>query len=87
VSPADLLSPRELQILAMRERGLALKQIAGELGISLNTVKWHLRNILHKTKTLSSLAAIYRVRLSCRMAPARTLADCSAPAAPPPTPP
>jgi DNA-binding NarL/FixJ family response regulator len=42
------LTPRELLILNEVVKGLANKQIADVLGISENTVKWHLKNILGK---------------------------------------
>jgi DNA-binding NarL/FixJ family response regulator len=42
---------------------LAYKEIAVELGITLATVKTHLGRVFVKTKTLSSLAAIYQLRL------------------------
>jgi DNA-binding NarL/FixJ family response regulator len=42
------LTPRELLILNEVVKGLANKQIADVLGISENTVKWHLKNILAK---------------------------------------
>jgi DNA-binding NarL/FixJ family response regulator len=42
------LTSRELLILNEVVKGLANKQIADVLGISENTVKWHLKNILGK---------------------------------------
>jgi DNA-binding NarL/FixJ family response regulator len=44
----DHLTPRELEVLGLVTRGLRNKEIAGSLGISENTVKFHLRNILDK---------------------------------------
>lgn len=42
------LSPRELEVLRMVAQGLAKRQIAEVLGISLNTVKRHVSNIFNK---------------------------------------
>ena len=44
----DHLTPRELEVLGLVTRGLRNKEIAASLGISENTVKFHLRNILDK---------------------------------------
>lgn len=44
----DGLTPRELEVLELVTRGLRNKEIGTRLGISENTVKYHLRNILEK---------------------------------------
>ena len=44
----DRLTPRELEVLELVTRGLRNKEIATQLGISENTAKYHLRNILEK---------------------------------------
>ena len=44
----DRLTERELEVLALVTAGLRNKEIAAELGISENTAKFHLRNILEK---------------------------------------
>ncbi len=46
--PEEPLNPRELDILRLLERGLANKEIARNLGLTINTVKWHLKNIYVK---------------------------------------
>lgn len=42
------LTPRELEVLELVTTGLRNKEIGARLGISENTVKYHLRNILGK---------------------------------------
>ena len=44
----DRLSDRETQVLRLVVAGLRNKEIAADLAISENTVKYHLRNILEK---------------------------------------
>jgi DNA-binding NarL/FixJ family response regulator len=47
-SGPDHLTERELDVLRLVVAGLRNKEIAADLGISENTVKFHLRNILDK---------------------------------------
>jgi DNA-binding NarL/FixJ family response regulator len=44
----DHLTPRELEVLELVTHGLRNKEIASRLGITENTAKYHLRNILEK---------------------------------------
>ena len=44
----DRLTPRELEVLDLVTQGLRNKEIASRLGITENTAKFHLRNILEK---------------------------------------
>ncbi len=44
----DSLTPREREVMMLVARGLANKQIAGDLGISEPTVKLHRGRVMHK---------------------------------------
>lgn len=58
------LSDRELEILALIDRGLSNKEIGAELYLSLNTVKWHCNNIYSKlgVKSRTKAAADAKAR-------------------------
>ena len=57
------LSPREMEILQYVTRGLSNKEIAGQLGISHQTVKNHMTAILHKLDVEDrTQAAVYALR-------------------------
>jgi DNA-binding CsgD family transcriptional regulator len=57
------LSERELQILRLVAEGFSNRQIAGQLDISENTVKVHVRNIFGKIQVASRTeASMYAVR-------------------------
>ena len=43
-----MLTPREKEVIPLLARGLLIKEIADELGISLNTAKLHSCNIYRK---------------------------------------
>jgi RNA polymerase sigma factor (sigma-70 family) len=59
----DELTERETTILRYIAEGLINKEIAEALGISENTVKIHLRNILEKLHLRNRIqAAVYAVR-------------------------
>ncbi len=47
-TPFDDLTPRELDVLELVSEGLPNKRIAKELGISVNTVKFHVNALLSK---------------------------------------
>ncbi len=46
--PGDALSPREREVLDQVAQGLTNKEVAEQLYISENTVKYHMKNILDK---------------------------------------
>jgi DNA-binding NarL/FixJ family response regulator len=52
------ISPRERQVLDCRSQGLAYKQIASKLRISMGTVKTHLQRSFQKLEANSSIEAI-----------------------------
>ena len=52
-----ILSARELQILGLIDRGLASKEIASMLSISVNTVSRHRQEILGKLQVKNSIEA------------------------------
>ena len=56
-SPIDSLTDREIDVLRLVATGLSNKQIAGQLFISEETVKVHIRNLLRKLNVHSSVAA------------------------------
>jgi DNA-binding NarL/FixJ family response regulator len=56
--PAAALTSRERTLLAALARGLDNKSLARELGISVNTVKFHLRNLYEKLNLASRAQAI-----------------------------
>lgn len=56
--PGSILTAREFEILTLVSKGLLSKQIALRLGISINTVNNHRRNILIKTGCSNTFEAI-----------------------------
>jgi DNA-binding NarL/FixJ family response regulator len=56
----DHLTDRELDVLRLVVAGLRNKEIAARLGISENTVKFHLRNILDKLHAQSRAEVVAR---------------------------
>ena len=56
--PAPALTPREMQALQLLAEGLPNKTIAGRLGISENTVKFHVNGVLGKLNAQSRAEAV-----------------------------
>jgi DNA-binding NarL/FixJ family response regulator len=44
----DILTPREWEVLELLREGLTNEEIAGRLGISFDTAKFHVSEILSK---------------------------------------
>lgn len=57
-----LLTRRELEIASMLAQGLTNSQIAGELVLSVATVKTHVRNVLRKLRAANRVEAATRFR-------------------------
>jgi DNA-binding NarL/FixJ family response regulator len=62
VAGVDPLTDQELHILRLLEAGYQNKQIAQELTISLNTVKYHLKNIFGKLGVVNRTQAARIIR-------------------------
>jgi two-component system, NarL family, nitrate/nitrite response regulator NarL len=58
--PAEDLTPREFEVLQLLAEGLTNKAIAQRLGISANTVKFHINAILQKLAAQSRTEAVVR---------------------------
>ena len=56
--PGPVLTPREMQALQLLAEGLPNKTIAGRLGISENTVKFHINAIMSKLGAQSRTEAV-----------------------------
>ncbi|MBL4847577.1 MAG: helix-turn-helix transcriptional regulator [Planctomycetes bacterium] len=61
LSRAFALSKREREVACWVQQGLSNKEIASELGISPQTVKRHLSNLLKKSKVESRTELAYRL--------------------------
>ncbi|MDG4664941.1 LuxR C-terminal-related transcriptional regulator [Mycobacterium sp. 236(2023)] len=61
-SPEEPLSVRELEILRLLERGLSNKQIARNLGVTVNTVKWYLKGTYIKLGVASRGESVSEAR-------------------------
>jgi DNA-binding CsgD family transcriptional regulator len=54
----DRLTPRELEILAMMAEGRSPAEITGALGMSPNTLRTHMQNVLTKLGVHSKMEAL-----------------------------
>jgi DNA-binding NarL/FixJ family response regulator len=59
-SAAELLTPRELDVLVAISDGLSNKAVAQKLGISLHTVKFHVESLLRKLGARTRAEAVAR---------------------------
>jgi ATP/maltotriose-dependent transcriptional regulator MalT len=60
--PEEPLNARETEILRLLERGLSNKQIARNLGVTVNTVKWYLKGIYTKLGVARRGESIFEAR-------------------------
>jgi DNA-binding NarL/FixJ family response regulator len=56
--PATALGPREIEVLQAFAGGMSTEEVATSLGISINTVRTHLKNILARLGARSKLEAV-----------------------------
>ncbi len=59
-APDRLLSPRQLEVLALVAEGLSNEEIAGRLFLTESTVKWHLAQITRRLGVANRAQAIVR---------------------------
>jgi DNA-binding NarL/FixJ family response regulator len=57
-APVEALTPREIEVVRVLADGLSNKEIAGRLGISEHTVKFHVNSILGKLGAGSRTEAV-----------------------------
>jgi DNA-binding NarL/FixJ family response regulator len=62
VEKADGLTPREEEVLELLTRGRISKEIASDLGISLDTVNSHVKHIYKKLHVRSRVEAVMKYR-------------------------
>ncbi|HEX4958163.1 MAG TPA: response regulator transcription factor [Lacibacter sp.] len=60
---SSLLSSREKEVLELLSHGLLYKEIAGQLGVTHETVKKHLKNIYQKLHVQNKIEAINKFKL------------------------
>ncbi len=60
--PLEAISARELEVLSLVARGLANRDIAAKLFVSVGTVKTHLHHILGKLDVRNRTEAVHRAR-------------------------
>lgn len=60
MAASTLLSPRESEVLALLAEGLGNKEIAARLGVSENTIKFHVSSIMDKLDAGSRTEAVAR---------------------------
>jgi ATP/maltotriose-dependent transcriptional regulator MalT len=64
VAASGEFSPQEIRILGLLERGLSNTQIAADQSVSVNTVKWYLKNIYAKLGVSNRTQCVFAIRQS-----------------------
>jgi ATP/maltotriose-dependent transcriptional regulator MalT len=64
VAPSAEFSPQEVRIIGLLERGLSNTQIADDQSVSVNTVKWYLKNIYAKLGVSNRTQCVFAIRQS-----------------------
>jgi len=65
--PGRSLTRREREVLELVAQGLANRQVAEQLGISVGTVKWHLVRIYRKLNVCNRMKAVLRAQALKRL--------------------
>jgi DNA-binding CsgD family transcriptional regulator len=52
------ITPREVEVLGLLAEGLANKEIAGRLGFSIHTAKFHVESLLRKLESANRAEAV-----------------------------
>lgn len=58
----EALNAREIEVLRLLERGQTHKQIARDLQLSPNTVRWYMKNLYSKLQVNNRTEALHRAR-------------------------
>lgn len=64
VLPETPLTPRELEVLKWTADGKTAPDIGDILGISVPTVNFHIKNVVHKMKAANKTAAVVQALMS-----------------------
>jgi DNA-binding CsgD family transcriptional regulator len=80
VRPGAVLSPRELEVLALVAEGHSNKAIAAALFVSPNTIKTHVASLMNKSQAdsrahLAAIAARHEVQFEAALGDRETLAS------------
>jgi len=63
IQDAQIITPREKEVLLLLSKGLTYKKTAEQMGVSHETIKKHLKNIYRKLNVQNKIEALNRVKL------------------------